>query len=312
MNGRMHGRWHGPGGRGGRRPGRGGWQQADLPPPTTSRRWLSGRLPDGWFAGAPEVTVDREEILIVGELPPLEGEFADTEAGRADRAAAAAGRISRFRRVHPRRADRDRPPGRAPLPAQGRVGRAARRAGRAVHGGVGAGHDAVAAAGADRARHAGRLRGGALPLGRAGLGGAAGRQHADEWLGELREAMAQGRRPARARARRATAALTRRPVPRSAAGTGASQIATWWQIAASTVAAWKNSWKPKVFGQRVGPADGVNDRADGVEHAADEQQHERGDAPRCAGGRAARTPRPSPARRRSARRPRRARTATAS
>ena len=97
MTGRMHGRWQGPGGgRGGRGPGRGGWQQADLPPATDVVAWLSGRLPDGWFVGAPEVTVDREEIVIVGELPALEGEFADTETGRADRAAAAAGRISRF------------------------------------------------------------------------------------------------------------------------------------------------------------------------------------------------------------------------
>jgi hypothetical protein len=54
-------------------------------------------LPDGWFVGAPEVTVDREEILIVGELPPVEGEFEDSDAGRAERAAAAAGRISRYR-----------------------------------------------------------------------------------------------------------------------------------------------------------------------------------------------------------------------
>jgi hypothetical protein len=98
MTGRMHGRWHGPGsGRGGRGPGRGGWQQADLPPATDVAAWLQGRLPDGWFVGAPEVTVDREEIVVVGELPSLEGEFADTEAGRADRSAAAAGRISRFR-----------------------------------------------------------------------------------------------------------------------------------------------------------------------------------------------------------------------
>ena len=82
MTGRMHGRWHGPGsGRGGRGPGRGGWQQADLPPATDVAAWLQGRLPDGWFVGAPEVTVDREEIVVVGELPPLEGEFADT--GRA-------------------------------------------------------------------------------------------------------------------------------------------------------------------------------------------------------------------------------------
>ena len=96
MSGRMHRGWFGPGGRG-RGPGRGGWQQADLPPADDAAAWLQGRLPDGWFTGPPEVTVDREEIVIVGELPPLEGEFPDTEAGRADRAAAVTGRISRFR-----------------------------------------------------------------------------------------------------------------------------------------------------------------------------------------------------------------------
>ena len=96
MSGRMHRGWFGPGGRG-RGPGRGGWQQADLPPADDGAAWLQGRLPDGWFTGPPEVTVDREEIVIVGELPPLEGEFPDTEAGRADRAAAVTGRISRFR-----------------------------------------------------------------------------------------------------------------------------------------------------------------------------------------------------------------------
>ena len=31
--------------------------------------WLDGRLPDGWFAGPPEVTADGEEILVVGRLP---------------------------------------------------------------------------------------------------------------------------------------------------------------------------------------------------------------------------------------------------
>jgi hypothetical protein len=94
MSGRMHRGW--PSGRG-RGPGRGGWQQADLPGAEDAAAWLQGRLPDGWFTGAPDVTVDREEILIVGELPPVEGDFPDTEAGRADRAAAVAGRISRFR-----------------------------------------------------------------------------------------------------------------------------------------------------------------------------------------------------------------------
>ncbi|TQM38787.1 hypothetical protein FB388_6031 [Pseudonocardia cypriaca] len=94
MSGRMHRGW--PGGRG-RGPGRGGWQQADLPGADDAAAWLQGRLPDGWFTGTPEVTVDREEIVVVGELPPVEGDFPDTEAGRADRAAAVAGRISRFR-----------------------------------------------------------------------------------------------------------------------------------------------------------------------------------------------------------------------
>lgn len=96
MSGRMHRGWPGSGGRG-RAPARGGWQQADLPGAEDAAAWLQGRLPEGWFTGAPEVSVDREEIVIVGELPPLAGEFADTAAGRADRAAAAAGRISRFR-----------------------------------------------------------------------------------------------------------------------------------------------------------------------------------------------------------------------
>src|SRR5438105_3260454 len=34
--------------------------------------WFSGRLPEGWFTGAPEVSVDREEILVVGTLPDPE------------------------------------------------------------------------------------------------------------------------------------------------------------------------------------------------------------------------------------------------
>jgi hypothetical protein len=34
--------------------------------------WFAGRLPDGWYTGAPEVSVDREEILVVGTLPDPE------------------------------------------------------------------------------------------------------------------------------------------------------------------------------------------------------------------------------------------------
>ncbi|WP_137813200.1 hypothetical protein [Gandjariella thermophila] len=84
---------HGWGPGGGRGRGRGGWQQADLPPADDAAAWFAGRLPDGWFTGPPEITVDREEIVIVGELPPLTEEFADDAA----RSAAESGRISRFR-----------------------------------------------------------------------------------------------------------------------------------------------------------------------------------------------------------------------
>src|SRR3954452_9849556 len=82
--GRGHGRGHGHAARG----HRGGWQQADLPPADDAVAWFTGRLPEGWFTGEPSVTVDREEIVVVGELAPPEGEASP---------AAAAGRISRFR-----------------------------------------------------------------------------------------------------------------------------------------------------------------------------------------------------------------------
>jgi len=70
-----------------------GWQQAEVPSADDAAAWLGGRLPDGWFTGAPEVTIDREEIIIVGELSALTDEYADDAA----RAAAEDGRISRWR-----------------------------------------------------------------------------------------------------------------------------------------------------------------------------------------------------------------------
>jgi hypothetical protein len=56
--------------------------------------WFAGRLPDGWFTGAPSVTTDDKQVLVVGTLdgPRLpEGATAETKAG------AEAGRIARFR-----------------------------------------------------------------------------------------------------------------------------------------------------------------------------------------------------------------------
>src|SRR4051812_22817644 len=75
------------GGRGFR--GRGGWQQADLPPADDVAAWFAGRLPDEWFVGDPTITVDREEIVVIGELAAPDG--------GDDLDAAAQGRIGRFR-----------------------------------------------------------------------------------------------------------------------------------------------------------------------------------------------------------------------
>src|ERR671917_284955 len=104
----MHWHEHGPGFRGrgrgseaeegdergrGRRGGRGrgfgrpgGWQNVDLPPADDAQAWFEGRLPSEWFTDV-TVTVDREEITVVGTL-------ADETT---DDSAAAEGRISRFR-----------------------------------------------------------------------------------------------------------------------------------------------------------------------------------------------------------------------
>ncbi|HEY8217937.1 MAG TPA: hypothetical protein VIH82_12445 [Acidimicrobiia bacterium] len=68
-------------------------QDQDLAP------WFAGRLPDGWFTGAPEVVVDRDEILVIGTLPePAAVSGEDTEAGDPGaRAIACAARIDGFR-----------------------------------------------------------------------------------------------------------------------------------------------------------------------------------------------------------------------
>src|SRR3954462_8132940 len=74
-------------GRGGR--GRG----ADSSPPVERAEvagWFAGRLPDDWFTGPVELTIDRDEVTVVGTL-------AEPETGEGDPAAARAGRISRFR-----------------------------------------------------------------------------------------------------------------------------------------------------------------------------------------------------------------------
>ena len=34
--------------------------------------WLTGRLPKEWFAGAPEVRMDEDEIWVIGTLPEVQ------------------------------------------------------------------------------------------------------------------------------------------------------------------------------------------------------------------------------------------------
>src|SRR5882757_7701927 len=71
----------------GRRPGRsGGWQQSQQPDASDAAEWIAGRLPEGWFAGDPTVVIDREEITVIGRLPEQDGEESEAHAsGRAAR-----------------------------------------------------------------------------------------------------------------------------------------------------------------------------------------------------------------------------------
>jgi hypothetical protein len=54
--------------------------------------WVAGRLPADWYEGTPEVTADREEILVIGTLKP-----AKVEGNEDAQKAAAAGRVKQHR-----------------------------------------------------------------------------------------------------------------------------------------------------------------------------------------------------------------------
>jgi hypothetical protein len=164
-------------GRGARR---GGWQVSDLPPATDAADWFRGRLPEGWFSDI-EVRTDREEITVIGTLAE-----ADTAGG-----AEAEGRIGRFRSET--KAERIE----IALEAQARYG-------RKVSWGVRLGDTEalfthVAAPVMTRLRQperqvldtlvdagVARSRSDALAWSVRLVG-----EHADEWLGQLRDAMAE-------------------------------------------------------------------------------------------------------------------------
>ena len=79
---RKHGPWGHPGWRG------------EVPGTEDAAAFIQGALPDDWFTGPATVSIDRDEIVIVGDLAPPK--LAD-DAGDADRAAAEQGRIVAFR-----------------------------------------------------------------------------------------------------------------------------------------------------------------------------------------------------------------------
>ena len=66
---------------------------------TTISAWLSGRLPDEWFVEAPEVSVDKDEIVIVGRIPAPDATPAEVPQTETETEARAAerGRIQRWR-----------------------------------------------------------------------------------------------------------------------------------------------------------------------------------------------------------------------
>jgi hypothetical protein len=80
--------------RGRGRPARQRGAVEEKPPTDGLSGWLAGRLPEGWFESPPSVTVDRDEIVIVGRVPAPEVPAGDDEVTRT---AAEAGRITRFR-----------------------------------------------------------------------------------------------------------------------------------------------------------------------------------------------------------------------
>ncbi|MGW5111693.1 hypothetical protein [Nocardia sp. NPDC004123] len=82
----------------------GGWQQADLPDASDAPAWFAGRLPADWFTGPATLEVDRDEIVVLGELPLPPAEPAPGDDAPAEDAAPAAvpqatreGIIARFR-----------------------------------------------------------------------------------------------------------------------------------------------------------------------------------------------------------------------
>jgi hypothetical protein len=60
--------------------------------------WFAGRLPDSWFTAPPEVTHDRDEIVVIGALPDPDTGTSSTDDGDDEiRGTARRARIQGFR-----------------------------------------------------------------------------------------------------------------------------------------------------------------------------------------------------------------------
>ncbi len=59
--------------------------------PSEIKGWIAGRVPQDWYEGAPEVLVDRDEIVVVGTLGDV------PEQDGVDLGAARAGRVKQHR-----------------------------------------------------------------------------------------------------------------------------------------------------------------------------------------------------------------------
>ncbi|WP_183094274.1 hypothetical protein [Nocardioides stalactiti] len=152
------------------------------------RGWFAGRLPEGLFDDLVEVTVDREEITVIGRIPaPALAE----DVSDAERAATVEGRIAEFRERT--RGDRMKV-----------AGEAERRFERKVSWGVECGdtralYTHVAAPVMTRLRQPERrvldlLVAGGVARSRSDALGWCVRlvqQHSEEWLADLRDSLVQ-------------------------------------------------------------------------------------------------------------------------
>ncbi|MDQ1246303.1 MAG: hypothetical protein QG597_671 [Actinomycetota bacterium] len=80
-----HGHNWGPAGKRGRMP------EPPQAPAAEVTGWLAGRLPEDWFTDEPDITIDRDEITIIGTISLPES------ADDVDRAQMLEGRVTRFR-----------------------------------------------------------------------------------------------------------------------------------------------------------------------------------------------------------------------